>query len=204
MLSKKIQGISNLAPNSKKFGILRDPLILEHSKANRFWKTERDHVFNYQHNNGNYYTWLIIIELCIIIKYAFQHTVNEICSRSNLISNSCLPILSGGGQFRSSSFVTSLSRIILLNSSITEGLNVTKMCKFHTIKLNWHIAEKFQSKILIMYNTFFSDHRIIFVIGVIRITKFTISGYFKLHEFVPELSLVTNIITAVKIICHAR
>lgn len=47
------------------------------------------------------------------------------CSLFIFISNSCLPILSGSGQFLSSSFVISLSPMMRLISSMTKGLSLT-------------------------------------------------------------------------------
>jgi hypothetical protein len=53
-----------------------------------------------------------------------------------------------------------------------------------------------------VHGTFFSDHGIVFVIGVVGIAQTTIGSDLKLHVLMAEPSLVTHVVSAVEIVRH--
>ena len=127
-------------------------------------------------------------------------TVNEMCSLLILISSSCLPILSGSGQLRSSSLVISLSLMILLISSITKGLNLTT----EWTKQQYYCVSMHQCKINVdsPTRTFLADHCIILVVGIVGIAKATIRSYLELQKLMAELAFVANVVSAVEVVRH--
>jgi hypothetical protein len=129
------------------------------------------------------------------------HTVKEMCSLFILISNSCLPFLSGSGQLRSSSLVISLSLMILLISPITMGLNLTK-----EHYMNWSVSGKLLNASAMRFYglplTFLSDHSVVLIVGVVCISQPPVRRDFKFHILVTETTLMPHVIPTVEVVGH--
>jgi len=50
--------------------------------------------------------------------------------------------------------------------------------------------------------TFFADHGVVLVVGVVGIAQAAVRSYFEFQKLVAKLSLVANVIPAVEIVRH--
>ena len=50
--------------------------------------------------------------------------------------------------------------------------------------------------------TFFADHGVVLVVGVVGVAQATVRSDFELQKLVPKLSFVANVIPAVEIVRH--
>jgi len=50
--------------------------------------------------------------------------------------------------------------------------------------------------------TFFADHRVILVVGIVGIAKATIRSYLELQKLVAELAFVADVVSAVEVVRH--
>lgn len=141
-----------------------------------------------------------------------QLTVNEMCSSSRMTSSSCRPTRSGSGHDLSSSlqedgevsyvietrfnragyFVTSLSRMMRLTSSTTSGDTVTFPKISHSNRSLDDSHSKRSNLLSQSPPTFFTDHGVLLVVGVVGVAQLAVGLELELHELVAELAAVAN------------